>query len=83
MKTRYLFVRTRKLFCLRIKTKLKTAVSIIAYQSEGANQRLIQTLHCLSSCFSYEKIVIHTIDTDVMTLLVAYLSDIHRKNLNV
>ena len=60
-----------------------TAVSIIACQSEEANQQLIQTLHCLSSCFSYEKIVIHTIDTDVMILLVVYLSDIHRKNLNV
>ena len=58
-----------------------TGVLIAVCQSEEADQRLIgHTLHCLSSCFSYEKIVIHTIDTDVMLLLVAYLSEILRIN---
>ena len=61
-----------------------TEVSITACQSEEADQRLIRhTLHCLSSCFSYEKVVIHTIDKDVIILLIGYLSDILRKNLNV
>ena len=60
-----------------------TEVSITACQSEEADQRLIRhTLHCLSSCFSYEKVVIHTIDKDVI-ILIGYLSDILRKNLNV
>ena len=36
-------------------------------------------MHYLFSCFSYEKIV----DTGVMILLIAYLSDILWKNLNV
>ena len=61
-----------------------TEVSITACQSEEADQCLIRhTLHCLSSCFSYEKVVIHTIDKDVIILLIGYLSDILRKNLNV
>ena len=42
----------------------------IPFQSKEGDQWLIRyTLHCLSSCFSYEKIVIDTIDADVMILL--------------
>ena len=59
-------------------------VTITACQSEEADQQLIcQALHCLSSCFSYEKIVIHTIETNVMILLIIYLSNIFGKCLNV
>ena len=36
---------------------------------EGDQWLILYTLHCLSSCFSYEKIVIDTIDADVMILL--------------
>ena len=61
-----------------------TKVSITACQSEEVDQQLIRhILHCLSSCFSYEKIITHAIDTDVMILLIAYLSDILREKLNV
>ena len=59
------------------KIKNNTEVLIAACHSEEADQQLIcHTLHCLSSCFSYEKIVIHTIDKNVMILLIAYLSHI-------
>ena len=61
-----------------------TEVTITACQSKEPDQRLIRhTLHCSSSCFSHEKIVIHPIDRDVMILFIAYLSDIFQKNLNV
>ena len=40
-----------------------TEVTITICQSQEADQRLIRhTLHCLSSYFPYDKIVIHTID---------------------
>ena len=52
-------------------------VTITAYQSKEADQQLIRnTLHYLSSCFLYYKVVIKTIDTDLMILLITYLSDI-------
>ena len=51
-----------------------TEVKITECQSEEADQRLIHhILHCLSPCFLFEKIVINTIDTDVLTLLIANL----------
>ena len=61
-------------------TENNSEVTITAYESKEADQRLDRhTLHCLSSSFSYDKFVMHTIDSDVM----AYLSDILWKNLNV
>ena len=61
-----------------------TEVKITECQSEEADQRLVRhTLHCLSPCFSFEKIVINTIDTDVLILLIANLSSHLRKNLRV
>ena len=86
MKTQILVCPYRKtiLSSHRDRIENNTEVSITACQSEEADQWLIwQTLHCLSSCFSYEKIVIHTIGRDVIILLRAYQSDIRRKNLNV
>ena len=60
-----------------------TEVKIIDCQSEEADQRLVlHTLHCLSPCFSFEKIVINTIDTDVLILLIANLSSHLRKKLD-
>ena len=54
-------------------TENNSEVTITAYESKEADQRLDRhTLHCLSSSFSYDKFVMHTIDSDVM----AYLSDI-------
>ena len=41
-------------------------------QSEEADQRLIQhTLHCISA---WHKIVVSTVDTDVLILLMSYMS---------
>ena len=61
-----------------------TEVKINECQSEEADQRLVRhTLHCLSPCFSFEKIVINTIDTDVLILLIANLSSHLRKSLRV
>ena len=61
-----------------------TEITITVCQTQEAFQRLIcHMLRCLPSYFSYEKTTIHTIDTDVMILLIAYLSDILRKNFNV
>ena len=57
-------------------------VKITECQSEEADQRLVRhTLHYLSLYFSFEKIVINTIDTDVSILLIANLSNHLRKNL--
>ena len=62
-----------------------TEITITACQSKEADQQLIHhTLHCVSSCFSYDKIVIYTIDYDgMMILLIAYLLGIPQMNLNV
>ena len=50
-------------------------VSITECQSEEADQRLIShALHCLASYQSYKRIVVRTIDTDVLILLISYLS---------
>ena len=50
-------------------------VSITECQSEEADQRLIRhALHCLASYQSYKRIVVRTIDTDVLILLISYLS---------
>ena len=83
MKTGYL-VNTRKLFCLHIKKRLKTMLKL---QSQHANPKnLIKDWfapHCITypHCFSsFEKTLIHTIDIDVVILLIAYLSDILHKN---
>ena len=44
-----------------------TEVTITACQFEEADQLLTgHTLHCLSSCFSFEKTFIDTTDTDLM-----------------
>ena len=52
-------------------------VKITAYQSKEADRQLFRnTLHYLFSCFLYYKVFIKTVDTDVMILLIAYLSDI-------
>ena len=59
-----------------------TEVKITECQLEEPDQRLVrQTLDCLSPCFSFEKIVINTIDTNVLILLIANLSSHLRKNL--
>ena len=59
-------------------------VTITASQSKEPNQQLIcPTLHYHSCFFSFEKTVIDIIDTHVVILIKAYLSDILRKNLNV
>ena len=61
-----------------------TEVKITECQSKEADQRLVyHTLYYLSPCFSFEKIVINTIDTDVMIILIANLSSHLRKNLRV
>ena len=61
-----------------------TEVKINECQSEEADQQLVRhTLHCLSLCFSFEKIVINTIDTDVLILFIANLSSYLRKKLRV
>ena len=50
-------------------------VSITECQSEEADQRLIRhALYCLASYQSYKRIVVRTIDTDVLILLISYLS---------
>ena len=52
-------------------------VTITSYQSKEADQQLIRnTLHFLSSCVLFYKVVIKTVDTGVMIPLIAYLSDI-------
>ena len=52
-------------------------VTITKCQSEEADQRLIRhVLHCLDNYISYKRIVVHTIDTDVLILLVSYLSQL-------
>ena len=52
-------------------------VTITVCQSKEADQQLIRnTLHFLSSCVLFYKVVIKTVDTGVMILLIAYLSDI-------
>ena len=59
-------------------------VTITASQSKEPNQQLIcPTLHYHSCFSSFEKTVIDIIDTHVVILIKAYLSDILRKNLNV
>ena len=51
-----------------------TNVSIANCQSEEADQRLIRhVLHCVSSEI-YKRIVVRTIDTDVLVLRVSYLN---------
>ena len=54
-----------------------TEVKLTARQSDEADQRLIHhILHCLSSCFSCEKIVIHSTEADVFFLFF-YLGFFH------
>ena len=52
--------------------------SITNCQSEEADQRLIRyTLHCISDLEDYERIIVRTIDTDVLILLISYISQYH------
>ena len=51
-------------------------ISITHCQSEEADQRLIwHTLHCISA--QYKKIAVRTVYTDVLILLVSYVSQIY------
>ena len=51
-------------------------ISITHCQSEEADQRLIwHTLHCISA--QYKKIVVRTVYTDVLILLVSYVSQFY------
>ena len=51
-------------------------ISITHCQSEEADQRLIRhTLHCISA--QYKKIVVRTVDTDVLILLMSYVSQFY------
>ena len=48
-------------------------ISITHCQSEEADQRLIRhTLHCISA--QYKKIVVYTVDTDILISLMPYVS---------
>ena len=52
--------------------------SIFNCQSKEADQRLIRhTLHCISDLDDYKRIVVRTIDTDVLILLISYISQYH------
>ena len=56
-------------------------VLITSCQSEEADQRLIRhTLHCVSE--KYKKIVVRTVDTDVLALLLSYVSQVHDSSSN-
>ena len=58
--------------------------SISECQSEEADQRLIRhTLHCLADCQLYERVVIRTIDTDVLILLISYISLLELRSIDV
>ena len=51
-------------------------ISITHCQSEEADQRLIRhTLHCISA--QYKKAVVRTVDTDVLILLMSYVSQFY------
>ena len=55
---------------------LDSHISITHGQSEEADQQLIQhTLHCISA--QYKKIVVCTVDTDVLILLMSYVSQFY------
>ena len=59
-----------------IKTLDSHDISITHCQSEEADQRLIRhTLHCISAY--YKKIVVRTVDTDVLILLKSYVSQFY------
>ena len=50
-------------------------ITITDCTSEEADQRLIRhALHCVSTCYSYKIIVVRTVDTDVLALLISYIS---------
>ena len=50
-------------------------ITITDCTSEEADQRLIRhALHCVSTCYSYKIIAVRTVDTDVMILLISYIS---------
>ena len=52
--------------------------SISNCQSEEADQRLIRhVLHCLADHRQYKLIIIRTIDTDVLILLISYVSQFY------
>ena len=49
-------------------------ISITKCQSEEADQRLVRhALHCLSDCQLYQRVVVRTIDTDVLILLISFI----------
>lgn len=51
-------------------------ISIVSCQSEEADQRLIRhSLNCLTDSNEYRNIVVRTIDTDVLILLISYISE--------
>ena len=51
-------------------------ISITQCQSKEADQRLIRhTLHCISA--QYKKIVLRTVDTDVLILVMSYVSQFY------
>ena len=57
---------------------LHDEVSITSCQSEEADQRVIwHALHCLSE--QYKKIVVPTVDTDVLVLLMSYVCQFYEK----
>ena len=59
-------------------------ISISKCQSEEADQRLVRhTLHCLSYFQLYKRVVVRTIDTDVLILLISYVGQYFYLNSDV
>ena len=56
-------------------------VSIMECQSEEADQRLVRhTMHCVSDCQIYDRVVVRTVDTDVLILMISYLQLMNSRN---
>ena len=53
-------------------------ISINDCQSEEADQRIVRhTLHCLFDCYQFKQVIIHTIDTDVLMLIVSNIGSLN------
>ena len=61
---------------------LHNEVSITSCQSEEADQRIIRhALHCILE--QYKKVVVRTVDTDVLILLISYVGQFYEKCSNI
>ena len=53
-------------------------ITINDRQSEEADQRIVRhTLHCLSDCYQFKQVIIHTIDTEILMLIVSNIDSLN------